>query len=96
MLVLPAISAAGYDITVRRLGRVVDEHARGRQTLVGLTTREVKMLIFVPVTAVTKLLLCEQLGWEGDAGIDIVNKPTRARVVFVFKMFWSVKAAAVI
>jgi len=60
-------------MTVRRLRLVVDEKADSQQALAGLTTEQVKDLVFLPLTAATQLSLCEQLQAEGDDGIGIAT-----------------------
>jgi len=58
---------------VRRLLRVIDSRSGGRQALAGLTTDQVKDLVFVPLTAATQLSLCEQLQAEGDDGVGVAT-----------------------
>jgi tetratricopeptide (TPR) repeat protein len=58
-------------MTVRRLLREIDSRSGGRRALAGLTTDQVKDLVFVPLTAATQLSLCEQLQAEGDEGVGL-------------------------
>ena len=58
-------------MTVRRLLRVIDSRSGGRRALNGLTTEEVKDVVFAPLTAATQLSLCEQLQAEGDVGVNV-------------------------
>jgi tetratricopeptide (TPR) repeat protein len=58
---------------VRRLLRVIDSRSGGRRALAGLTTDQVKDLVFVPLTAASQLSLCEQLQAEGDDGVGVAT-----------------------
>jgi len=60
-------------MTLRSLGRLVDEQPGGRAALAGLTTSQVKKLVFVPLTAKTQLSLCEQLQAEGNDGVGVAT-----------------------
>jgi hypothetical protein len=68
----PAFPLLG--ITVRRLGRFVDEFPGGRQSLAGL---EMYKLwhggVLDPMSDPTKPSLCERLQAEGDAGVGIAT-----------------------
>ena len=74
----PAPSAAADDfprlgMSVRRLGRIVDSQRGGRQALRGLTTSQVKLRVFVPLTAATRLSMCAQLQAQGDPGVGVAT-----------------------
>ena len=69
---LPAFPLLG--ITVRRLGRLVDELPGGRQSLAGLEMYKLwRGGVLDPLSDPTKPSLCERLQAEGDAGVGIAT-----------------------
>ena len=58
---------------VRHLLHVIYSRFGGRRALAGLTKDQGNDLVFVPLTAATKLSLCEQLQAEGDNGVCIAT-----------------------
>jgi hypothetical protein len=61
-------------ITVRRLGRFVDEHPGGRQSFAGLTMFKLfRGGVLDAFSDPTKPSLCERLQEEGDAGVGIAT-----------------------
>jgi len=60
-------------MSLRRLQRVVDNHRGGRQALRGLTTSQVKLRVFAPLTAATRQSLCEQLQAQGDPCVGVAT-----------------------
>ena len=68
----PAFPLLG--ITVRRLGRLVDELPGGRQSLAGLEMYKLwRGGVLDPLSDPTKPSLCERLQAEGDAGVGIAT-----------------------
>ena len=74
----PASPGAAADfsrlgMTLRHLGRVVDEQPGGRRALAGLTTAQVKDLLFLPLTSASQLSLCQQMHAEGGSGVGVAT-----------------------